>query len=65
MPIKLPSHLPAYSVLSREGVMVMGEDQASRQDIRPLRIGLLNLMPKKDPDGKSVRPSHRRNALAD
>ena len=47
MPIKLPSHLPAYSVLSREGVMVMGEDQASRQDIRPLRIGLLNLMPKK------------------
>src|SRR6056300_351365 len=47
MPIKIPSDLPAYDVLSREGVMVMGEDQASRQDIRPLRIGLLNLMPKK------------------
>ncbi len=47
MPIKLPSHLPAYHVLSREGVMVMDEDQATRQDIRPLRIGLLNLMPKK------------------
>ena len=47
MPIKLPSHLPAYNVLSREGVMVMDEDQATRQDIRPLRIGLLNLMPKK------------------
>ena len=47
MPIKLPSALPAYDVLSREGVMVMGEDQAARQDIRPLRIALLNLMPKK------------------
>ena len=47
MPIKIPESLPAYDVLTREGVMVMSEDQASRQDIRPLRIGLLNLMPKK------------------
>ncbi len=47
MPIKLPSDLPAYSILNREGVMVMSEDAAARQDIRPLRIGLLNLMPKK------------------
>ncbi|MGY9048147.1 homoserine O-succinyltransferase [Puniceibacterium antarcticum] len=47
MPIKLPSDLPAYAVLSREGVMVMPEDAASKQDIRPIRIGLLNLMPKK------------------
>ncbi|PSL17370.1 homoserine O-acetyltransferase MetA [Shimia abyssi] len=47
MPIKLPSDLPAFDVLSREGVMVMADDQAARQDIRPLRIGLLNLMPKK------------------
>ena len=47
MPIKIPTDLPAFDVLTREGVMVMGEDQASRQDIRPLRIGLLNLMPKK------------------
>ncbi|WP_281856006.1 homoserine O-acetyltransferase MetA [Litoreibacter halocynthiae] len=48
MPIKLPSSaLPAYTVLSREGVSVMSEDQAARQDIRPLRIALLNLMPKK------------------
>ncbi len=47
MPIKLPSDLPAYAVLSREGVMVMPEDAASHQDIRPIRIGLLNLMPKK------------------
>ncbi len=47
MPIKIPANLPAYDVLTREGVMVMSDDQASRQDIRPLRIGLLNLMPKK------------------
>ncbi|MFK7875264.1 MAG: homoserine O-succinyltransferase [Paracoccaceae bacterium] len=47
MPIKLPASLPAYDVLTREGVMVVDEDTASRQDIRPLRIGLLNLMPKK------------------
>ncbi|WP_299369940.1 homoserine O-succinyltransferase [uncultured Tateyamaria sp.] len=47
MPIKLPSTLPAYSVLTNEGVMVMDEDLAQHQDIRPLKIGLLNLMPKK------------------
>ncbi len=47
MPIKIPSDLPAYDVLTKEGVMVMSEDEAGRQDIRPLRIGLLNLMPKK------------------
>lgn len=47
MPIKLPANLPAYSVLEREGVMVMEAGRAARQDIRPLRIALLNLMPKK------------------
>ena len=47
MPIKLPASLPAYDVLTREGVMVMDDSDAARQDIRPLRIGLLNLMPKK------------------
>lgn len=47
MPITLPENLPAYDVLSREGVMVMTPDRAAHQDIRPLRIGLLNLMPKK------------------
>jgi len=47
MPIKIPADLPAHSVLKREGVMVMDPGQADRQDIRPLRIGLLNLMPKK------------------
>ncbi len=47
MPIKLPNDLPAFAVLSREGVMVMAEAEAEHQDIRPLKIGLLNLMPKK------------------
>ena len=47
MPITLPETLPAYGILDREGVMVMSEGRAARQDIRPLRIGLLNLMPKK------------------
>ena len=47
MPITLPETLPAFDVLSREGVMVMSPDRAAHQDIRPLRIALLNLMPKK------------------
>jgi homoserine O-succinyltransferase len=47
MPIRLPSTLPAFSILRNEGVQVMGRSAADKQDIRPLRIGLLNLMPKK------------------
>ncbi len=47
MPITLPANLPAYDVLAREGVSVMSDTRAARQDIRPLKIGLLNLMPKK------------------
>jgi homoserine O-succinyltransferase/O-acetyltransferase len=47
MPITLPQTLPAFDVLSREGVMVMSPERAARQDIRPLKIALLNLMPKK------------------
>ena len=47
MPITLPESLPAFQVLSKEGVMVISPDRAAHQDIRPLRIGLLNLMPKK------------------
>lgn len=47
MPIKIPTSLPAHDVLKSEGVMVMSEEAAVRQDIRPLQIGLLNLMPNK------------------
>ena len=47
MPIKIPDTLPAYDALKREGVRVMSEAVAIRQDIRPMQIGLLNLMPNK------------------
>lgn len=47
MPIKIPDRLPARAVLTREGVAVLSERDAIRQDIRPLQIGLLNLMPNK------------------
>ncbi|MEG1687952.1 MAG: homoserine O-succinyltransferase [Angelakisella sp.] len=47
MPIKIPDRLPAFSVLEQENIFVMTTDRADRQDIRPLRIVILNLMPKK------------------
>ncbi|MGB7334220.1 MAG: homoserine O-succinyltransferase [Salaquimonas sp.] len=47
MPIRIPDKLPARETLIKEGVMVMDETVAVRQDIRPMRIGLLNLMPNK------------------
>lgn len=47
MPIKIPDELPARLKLEAEGIPVMGVSDADRQDIRPLRIGLLNLMPNK------------------
>ena len=47
MPIKIPDTLPAFETLQSEGVRVMTETVAIRQDIRPLQIGLLNLMPNK------------------
>lgn len=48
MPIKIPDNLPAKRDLEREGLCVMSEKDAIRQDIRPLRIALLNLMPRKE-----------------
>ena len=47
MPIKIPDKLPAAKVLKSEGVQVMAESRALRQDIRPLEIVILNLMPEK------------------
>ena len=47
MPIKIPDTLPAFQTLVQEGVSVMSDSAAIRQDIRPLQIGLLNLMPNK------------------
>lgn len=47
MPIKIPNNLPARKILEEERVPIIGESDAVRQDIRPLRIALLNLMPDK------------------
>ena len=47
VPIRIADNLPARRTLEAEGVIVMGETEAARQDIRPLRIALLNLMPDK------------------
>jgi homoserine O-succinyltransferase len=48
MPIRIPDNLPARKTLEKEGVLVMDSSRAARQDIRPLQIGLLNLMPNKE-----------------
>ncbi|MGM0217177.1 homoserine O-acetyltransferase MetA [Enterococcus sp. AZ126] len=48
MPIRVPKELPAIKVLEKEKIFVMDEDRAMHQDIRPLEILILNLMPKKD-----------------
>jgi len=48
MPIRIPDDLPARKTLEAEGVVVMDSSRAARQDIRPLNIGLLNLMPNKE-----------------
>ncbi|NLO81451.1 MAG: homoserine O-succinyltransferase [Clostridiales bacterium] len=47
MPIKIPNDLPAAEELTRENIFVMYEDRALHQDIRPLNIVILNLMPNK------------------
>ena len=47
MPIKIPNGLPATETLCSENIFVINETRAITQDIRPLRILLLNLMPKK------------------
>ncbi len=47
MPIKIQDDLPAAKTLQEEGVVIIHEHDAIRQDIRPLRIAVLNLMPEK------------------
>jgi homoserine O-succinyltransferase len=47
MPIKIPDALPAVEILNNENIFVMTEERASSQDIRPLKIIILNLMPIK------------------
>lgn len=47
MPIKIPDGLPAADILAKESIFVMDEQRAAAQDIRPLKIAILNLMPTK------------------
>ena len=47
MPIKVPNNLPAVQTLTRENIFVMTDTRAMTQDIRPLKILILNLMPTK------------------
>ena len=68
MPIKVPNNLPAVDTLTKENVFVMTDARAMTQDIRPLHILLLNLMPTKiDTEtqltrllGKRLRSEERR-----
>ncbi|MFS1511647.1 homoserine O-acetyltransferase MetA [Chengkuizengella sp. SCS-71B] len=48
MPVKIPDHLPAREVLNNENIFVMDESRAFHQDIRPLKVIMLNLMPTKE-----------------
>lgn len=48
MPLKLPHNLPAIEALKNENIFVMDDDRANSQDIRPLQIAILNLMPLKE-----------------
>ncbi len=47
MPIKISSELPAFRTLSEENIFVMDKDRAEHQDIRPLKVVIVNIMPKK------------------
>lgn len=47
MPIKIPDNLPAAEILNSENIFIMNEERAFHQDIRPLKIVILNLMPTK------------------
>ena len=47
MPLRLPDRLPAIDILKNENIFVMDNSRATTQDIRPLRIVILNLMPLK------------------
>ncbi|MGH1420195.1 MAG: homoserine O-succinyltransferase [Hyphomonas sp.] len=54
MPIRIPDGLPSREALLREGVNVLSESVATRQDIRPMQIALLNLMPNKIETEKQI-----------
>ena len=48
MPIRIQNDLPARGLLEEENIFVMDENRAINQEIRPLKVGILNLMPLKE-----------------
>ena len=59
MPIRIQNDLPAKEILEKENIFVMDETRALSQEIRPLKVGILNLMPHNPlgphgPDGKDL-----------
>lgn len=47
MPIRISSELPAFKTLGEENIFVMSKERAEHQDIRPLKVVIINIMPKK------------------
>ena len=64
MPIKIDKKLPAVDILRSENIFVMDDERAEHQDIRPLNILILNLMPQKNSDGNVVVASFSKYAIA-
>ena len=62
MPIRIPDSLPATEILTSENIFVMTEQRAESQDIRPLNICVLNLMPTKIPNRDAAPQAHRQHA---
>ena len=57
MPIRIPDELPAVNFLRNENVFVMTHSRASVQEIRPLKVLVLNLMPKRSRRKTSFAPA--------
>lgn len=54
MPIIIARDLPAAEILKKESIFALSDQSAQRQDIRPLKIGIVNLMTKKNSNGDPV-----------
>lgn len=64
MPIKIDKKLPAVDILRSENIFVMDDERAEHQDIRPLNILILNLMPQKNSNRNAVVASFSKYAIA-
>lgn len=62
MPIKVQSNLPAIKVLESENIFVMPNEVALRQDIRPLKILILNLMPTKSKPNPAFKAARQQSS---